>query len=132
MKTFVVKNTGIKGVQVDWKIFDQKKPAKVNNLENSLESMIQKEEEQDIFDIEILKNQAFDKNEYPYKFEFNAIEPEPSHDSAFSISPSSTMIGPRSTFTFQVAFDPSKGTGSFQSIVLASPMLSQDELELQT
>lgn len=28
-KTFQIKNTGIKGVQINWKIFDQEKPSMV-------------------------------------------------------------------------------------------------------
>jgi hypothetical protein len=41
------------------------------------------------------------------------------------------LVGPRSSNHFTVTFDPSKGTGNFKSIVLASPELSQDELEIQ-
>jgi hypothetical protein len=39
-------------------------------------------------------------------------------------------VGPRSQHTFTVTFDPSKGTGRFKSIVLASPELSQEEIEI--
>lgn len=41
------------------------------------------------------------------------------------------MVGPRTSNQFTVTFDPSKGTGNFKSIVLASPELSQDEIEIQ-
>jgi|TARA_B110000285_G_C15124487_1_gene619275 hypothetical protein len=41
------------------------------------------------------------------------------------------LVGPRSSHQFTVTFDPSKGTGNFKSIVLASPELSQDEIEIQ-
>ena len=85
----------------------------------------------DLFDLDIVKNFAFDKAESPFKFEFAAIEPEPSADSAFKIEPASVMVGSRSTHSFTVTFDPSKGTGEFKSIVLASPELSLEELEIQ-
>ena len=78
-----------------------------------------------------MKNFAFDKAENPYKFELKALEPEPSKDSAFKIEPASVLVGPRTSHQFSVTFDPSKGTGNFKSIVLASPELSQDEIEIQ-
>lgn len=81
--------------------------------------------------MDIVKNFAFDKAENPYKFEFQAIEPEPTLDSAFKIEPASVQVGSRSTHQFTVTFDPSKGTGVFKSIVLASPELSLEELEIQ-
>lgn len=85
----------------------------------------------DLFDIDIVKNFAFDKAENPFKFEFNAIEPEPSKDSAFKIEPAECVVGPRSTHQFTVTFDPSKGrAGRFRSIVLSSPELSQEEIEI--
>ena len=49
----------------------------------------------DLFDLDIIKNYAFDKNENPFKFEFQAIEPEESKDSAFKIEPESLTVGPR-------------------------------------
>jgi len=73
---------------------------------------------------------AFDKAENPFKFELKAIEPEPSENSAFKIEPPSIAVGSRSTTSFTVSFDPSKGTGNFKSIILASPELSQEELEI--
>lgn len=88
------------------------------------------EDEEDIFDIDIVKNFAFDKAENPYKFELKALEPEPSKDSAFKIEPANVLVGPRTSHQFSVTFDPSKGTGNFKSIVLASPELSQDEIEI--
>lgn len=84
-----------------------------------------------MFDIDIVKNFAFDKAENPFKFEFQAIEPEPTKDSAFKIEPVSCSVGPRSTHNFTVTFDPTKGTGRFKSIVLASPELSAEEIEIQ-
>lgn len=115
----MIKNTGIKSVDVNWQIFDQNRedPALANQSDN-----------EDIFDIDIVKNFAFDKAENPFKFELGAIEPEPSKDSAFKIEPATCLVGPRSSHHFTVTFDPSKGTGNFQSIVLASPELSQEEL----
>ncbi len=41
------------------------------------------------------------------------------------------MVGPRSFCNFTVTFDPSKGSaGVFKSIILASPELSNDEIEI--
>lgn len=117
VKTFNIKNTGIKSVEINWQIFDQNEKDKADT-------------ELDLFDIDIVKNFAYDKAENPYKFELMAIEPEPSLDSAFKIEPTTCVVGPRSTHQFQVTFDPSKGTGAFNSIVLASPELSQEELEI--
>ena len=87
--------------------------------------------EKDFFDVDIVKNFAFDKMDNPYKFELQAIEPEPSQDSAFKIEPASCYVGSRSTHSFTVTFDPMKGTGHFRSIVLASPELSSEEKEIQ-
>jgi hypothetical protein len=53
-----------------------------------------------LFDVDIVKNFAFDKAENPFKFEFTAIEPEPSKNSAFKIEPEECTVGPRSTATF--------------------------------
>lgn len=77
-KTFMIKNTGIKSVDVNWQIFDQNRedPALANQ-----------DQDEDIFDIDIVRNFAFDKGENPFKFELSAIEPEPSKDSAFKIEP---------------------------------------------
>lgn len=101
VKTFQVKNTGIKGVQVDWKIFDQKT---VSTYDNTIKTEVKihddDNEEDDIFDVDVVKNMAFDRNEKPFKFELKAIEPVPSYNSAFSINPTSVMIGARSTYTF--------------------------------
>lgn len=80
--------------------------------------------------MDIVKNFAFDKAESPFKFEFAAIEPEPTKDSAFKIEPATAVVGSRSTAQFTITFDPSKGTGAYSSIVLASPELSLEELEI--
>ena len=120
-KTFMIKNTGIKSVDINWLMFDQK---------NDVAALKSEEEQGDIFDIDIVKNFAFDKAENPFKFELQAIEPEPSRDSAFKIEPQSVLVGPRTQHNFTVTFDPSKGTGRFKSIVLASPELSSEEIEI--
>ena len=78
-----------------------------------------------------MKNTAFDKAENPYKLDFQAIEPEPSTHSAFSIEPRQCQVGARSTATFTVTFDPTNGPhGKYRSIVMASPELSAEELEI--
>jgi hypothetical protein len=73
----------------------------------------EKEEVGDYFDLDIVKNFAFDKAESPFKFEFAAIEPEPTKDSAFKIEPATAVVGSRSTAQFTITFDPSKGTGAY-------------------
>ena len=112
----MIKNTGIKSVEINWKIFDQ---AKGNDQPAESTPLVE-----DIFDIDIIKNLAFDKADVPYKFEYKAIEPEPSQGSAFKIEPTTAVVGSRSTHQFTVTFDPSKGTGRFKSVILASPELS--------
>jgi len=62
-KTFKIKNTGIRSLQVDWRVFDQSDLDKVDN---------------DVFAINVIKNQSFDKKHLPYKFRFTALEPEES------------------------------------------------------
>lgn len=69
-KEFKIKNTGIRSVQIDWKIFDTKDLVGGDN---------------DLFNLKIAKNFSFDRKDNPYKFNFEAIEPEESHDSAFEI-----------------------------------------------
>jgi len=88
-KTFMIKNTGIKSVDINWLMFDQK------NDVSSLKTEPTDEELGDIFDIDIVKNFSFDKADNPFKFELQAIEPEPSRDSAFKIEPQSVLVGPR-------------------------------------
>ena len=68
-KTFQIKNTGIKGVTIDWRIFDMM--PKVQSAAIAIEGANNLEkEENDYFNIDIIKNMAFDKAENPYKFEF--------------------------------------------------------------
>jgi len=52
-KTFKIKNTGIRALQVDWKTFDQKDLDKAD---------------QDSFSICVAKNTSFDKRKFPFKF----------------------------------------------------------------
>lgn len=67
-KIFKIKNTGIRALEVDWRIFDQKD---LNSEEN------------DCFKLKIEKNQSFDKKKFPFKLNFSAVEPEESKNSAF-------------------------------------------------
>lgn len=115
-KSFKIKNTGIRALQVDWKIFDQKDLQKADN---------------DQFDIKIIKNQSFDKKRNPYKFNFVAIEPEETKDSAFEINPKNFTCPARSIQEFQVTFNPTQDVGNFKSIVISSPDLAQEEIEIQ-
>ena len=52
-KTFKIKNSGIRSLQLDWRVFDQTDLDKVDN---------------DVFSIDVIKNQSFDKKRLPYKF----------------------------------------------------------------
>jgi hypothetical protein len=54
-KSFKIRNTGIRSLQVDWSIFDKK------DLESA---------DTDPFKLAIAKNQSFDKAKYPFKFDF--------------------------------------------------------------
>lgn len=86
--------------------------------------------ESDYFSLSIGKNFSYDRKENPYKFNFEAIEPEESHDSAYEIQPKSLTVGPRETSTFNVTFYSNKGVGEFRSVILATPELSKDELSI--
>jgi len=72
-------------------------------------------------------NQALDKDEAPYRFNFAFVEPQESLDSIFEISPKHTVMGPRETQVFTVTFNPAmdgKGPGIYRSIAMASPALT--------
>jgi hypothetical protein len=115
MKQFKLKNTGIRGIQVDWKIYDSK------DLENV---------DQDVFETNVVRNNGFDSKENPYKFNFTVIEPEESKNSAFEIAPKNSVLGPREIQTFNVTFFSNKGIGEFHSVMMATPELSKEELEI--
>jgi hypothetical protein len=80
-KTFKIRNTGIRSLQVDWNIYD------VKDLEGA---------SADPFKLNIAKNQSFDKGKYPYKFDFEALEPAESVNSCFKISPKNVSVSSRS------------------------------------
>ena len=114
-KTFKIKNTGIRSLQVDWRVFDQTDLDKVDN---------------DVFSINVVKNQSFDKKHLPYKFRFTALEPEESQSSPFEVAPKQVVVNARSIQEFTVTFNPTKDVGNFKTILLASPELSQEEIEI--
>lgn len=62
-KTFKIKNTGIRTLQVDWQIFDKADMDKVEN---------------DAFKLSIIRNQSYDKKRVPFRFDWKALEPEES------------------------------------------------------
>ena len=80
-KTFKIKNTGIRSLQVDWRVFDQSDLDKVDN---------------DVFNIGVIKNQSFDKKTLPYKFKFTALEPEESQNSPYEVQPKNVVVNARS------------------------------------
>lgn len=94
---------------MDWSIFDKK------DLESA---------DTDPFKLAIAKNQSFDKAKYPFKFDFQALEPGESVNSCFAIQPKNVAVAARSVQEFTVTFDPQIGTGLFKSIVLATPYFS--------
>jgi hypothetical protein len=107
-----VKNTGIRAVELEWKIFDKV------DLEKS---------ENDIFNVAVDFNNGFDRAENPYRFAFELIEPEVSYESIYSIEPKYTVMGPREVQTFTVTFSPDKPgklAGQYSSIVMATPSLT--------
>ena len=84
----------------------------------------------DYFNLSVCKNLSFDRNQMPFKFEFDANEPEESQTSAFEITPKLYTIGPKEIVPFTVTFYSDKGVGDFKSLVLATPSLSTEELEV--
>lgn len=114
-KQFKIKNTGIRSINVNWKIFDS---------QDLMQTDI------NFFNLSVAKNVSFDRKEFPFKFEYEAIEPEESTNSAFEISPKEQVIGPRENYTFTVTFNPSKGVGEFKSLAVSTPELSAEELEV--
>ncbi len=78
----------------------------------------------------VAKNFSYDRKENPFKFDFQAIEPEESQNSAFEITPKQYVVGSRETASFTVTFYSTKGVEEFRSIILASPELSKEELEV--
>ena len=78
-------------------------------------------------------NEGINKDQEPYKFKFELIEPDESANSIFDISPKQAVMGPHETQTFTVTFSPNKegkGPGQYKSIILATPKLSNDELQI--
>lgn len=116
-KSFKIKNTGMKALDVNWKIFDQSDLEKQNS---------------DYFDIGIIKNTSFDKAQTPFKFNFTALEPSESTDTAYEVVPKQASVAPRSSQEFTVYFHPNKGVGLFQSTLLASPQVSEQEIAAAT
>lgn len=94
---------------MDWRVFDQSDLDKVEN---------------DVFEINVVKNQSFDKKHLPYKFQFTAFEPEESLNSPFEVQPKSVVVNARSFHEFTVTFNPTKDVGDFKTILLASPEVS--------
>lgn len=84
----------------------------------------------DLFETSIVRNFGFDSAENPYKFNFSAIEPEETKGSAFEIAPKNSVLGPREIQNFTVTFHSNKGEGEFRSIMMATPELSSEELEI--
>jgi len=48
----------------------------------------------------------------------------------FHIEPSSVVVGSRQVQEFTVHFNPNQGVGNFKSIVIATPEVSQEEIEI--
>lgn len=65
---------------MNWQVFDK------SDLKAS---------DKDVFDIQVAKNISFDKDIFPYKFQFDLIEPLESENSIFEIYPKHTILGPR-------------------------------------
>mmetsp|Transcript_3584 Transcript_3584/g.2613 ORF Transcript_3584/g.2613 Transcript_3584/m.2613 type:complete len:80 (+) Transcript_3584:461-700(+) len=78
----------------------------------------------ELFSLSVEKNLSYDRKEQPFKFEYEALEPPESQNSAFEVSPKVYTIGSRETATFTVTFYSDKGVGDFKSVILATPNLS--------
>ena len=81
-KSLKIRNTGIRSIDLNWKIFDRE------DIEKS---------ENNIFNIGVAQNIGLDALETPYKFNFEFVEPEESMNSVFEINPKNCMMGPRET-----------------------------------
>lgn len=79
-KQFKIKNTGIRAVDLEWKVYDQ------TDLESSAI---------DLFDINVGMNPGLDRNEQPFKLNFTFIEPEESSNSVYTVEPKQSILGPR-------------------------------------
>ena len=86
------------------------------------------QQDSDYFDIGIIKNTSYDKTTLPFKFNFSALEPEESFESAYEVVPKRATVEPRSSQEFTVIFHPNKGVGLFHSTLLASPEVSESEV----
>ena len=72
-----------------------------------------------------MPNTALDRDDLPYKFAFEFVEPTESLDSVFEIEPKQATMGPREVHTFKVTFHSDKYiAGRFRSIVMATPSLA--------
>ena len=81
-KSLKIKNTGIRAVDLNWKIFDREEIEKSQN---------------DMFNISVASNFGLDSLESPFKFNFEVMEPEESQDSVYEINPKNSVMGPRET-----------------------------------
>jgi hypothetical protein len=59
-KSLKIRNTGIRSIDLNWKIFDR------GDIEKS---------ENNIFNVEVAQNLGLDALETPYKFNFDFVEP---------------------------------------------------------
>jgi len=84
----------------------------------------------DAFQLSIIRNQSYDKKRTPFKFNWKALEPAESPSSPFEVHPKSIAIQSRSMQEFTVNFNPSTEVGEIKSILLATPELSQEEIEI--
>ncbi len=78
----------------------------------------------------MIRNQSYDKKRVPFKFNWKALEPEESPASPFEIQPKQATIQSRSFQEFSVTFTPSQDVGAFNSILLATPELAPEEIEI--
>ena len=89
-KTFTIKNTGIREVTIDWKIYD------LRDLLNV---------ERDFFSLDVVKNLSYDRAMNPYKFHLEEVRPPVSTNSPYQIQPQCVALGSRKSQTFTVTFN---------------------------
>lgn len=89
-KTFTIKNTGIREVVIDWKIYDERD---IYNVER------------DYFTLDVVKNLSYDRQINPYKFHLEEVRPPESENTPYSIEPQKIVLGCRQTQKFTVTFN---------------------------
>ena len=113
MKSFLVQNTGVESIEIEWKLYD----ISANSRSNS-----------DLFRINIIKNEGISDDKFLLDFE--AIEPEQeSTESQFSINPKNVQLPVKGKMKFEVTFDPKNDEGIYNCALIAHPYFTKENEE---